>query len=104
LCSIADILGHQYDPAEWRLFLASSKFSLKPVLLHKGNKFPSVPPAHVANMIESYENVTLRLEKIHYEKYNLNICEDLKGIALLLVLQLGYKKLVAFCVNGIVRT
>jgi len=55
-------------------------------------------------MIESYENMTLLLEKIHYEKYNLNICENLRVIALLLAMQLGYTKLVAFCVNGIVRT
>jgi hypothetical protein len=55
-------------------------------------------------MLEPYENITLLLQMIHHEKYNWNICEDLKVIVLLLVLQLGYTKLVAFCVNGIVRT
>jgi hypothetical protein len=55
-------------------------------------------------MIESYENMILLLQNIHYEKYNWNRCEDLKVTALLLVLQLGYTKFVAFCVNGIVMT
>jgi hypothetical protein len=43
-------------------------------------------------MKESYENMKLLLEKIHYEKYKLNTCGDLKVIALLLGLQLGYIK------------
>jgi hypothetical protein len=50
------------------LFIDSSKVSLKAVLLHNGNKYPSVPLAHAVNMKESYENVKLLLEKIHYEK------------------------------------
>uniref|UniRef100_A0A1B0C9S4 Uncharacterized protein n=1 Tax=Lutzomyia longipalpis TaxID=7200 RepID=A0A1B0C9S4_LUTLO len=32
-----------YDPEEWRLFIDSSIFSLKCVLLHKGNKYGSIP-------------------------------------------------------------
>jgi len=35
---------------------------LKTVLLHNGNKFPSVSLAHVATM-EFYENMKLLLEK-----------------------------------------
>ena len=31
-----------YDPTEWRLFIGSSKLSLKTVLLHKRNCLPSV--------------------------------------------------------------
>jgi len=34
----------------WRLFIDSSKVSLKVVLLHNGNRFPSIPLAHAANM------------------------------------------------------
>ena len=33
-------------PAEWRLFIDSSKRSLKCVLLHNGNRFGSIPIAH----------------------------------------------------------
>jgi len=35
------------------------KFSLKAVLVHNGNKFPSVPLAHAANMKGAYENMKL---------------------------------------------
>jgi len=76
------------------VFTDSSKIKLKTVLLHNGNKFPSVPLAHAAKMKESYENMELLLEKIQYEKYNWNICGNLKVTALLLGLQLGYAK---FC-------
>jgi len=62
--------GNQHDPTEWRLYIDSSKISLKAVFLHNGNKFPSVSLAHAANMKESYENMKLLLDKIQYEKYN----------------------------------
>jgi len=55
-----------------------------------------VPLSHAANMKGSYENMKLLLEKIQYEKYNWNICGDLKVIALLLGLQLGYTKFCCF--------
>jgi hypothetical protein len=70
------------------------KFSLKAVLLHNGNKFPTVPLAHAANMKGVYENMKVLFKKIQYEKYNWNICWDLMVITLLLGLQLGYT---AFC-------
>jgi hypothetical protein len=89
-------LGHQHNTPEWRLFIDSSKVSLKAVLLHNGNKCQSMPLAHVVNMKESYENKKLLLEKIQYEKYKWNICGDLKVIALLLGLQLGCTKYCCF--------
>jgi hypothetical protein len=49
------------------VFIDSSKVSLEVVLLHKGNKFPSAPLTHAANMKESYENMKLLLEKIPYK-------------------------------------
>jgi hypothetical protein len=73
-----EVLGHQHNTPEWRLFIDSSKVSLKDVLLHNGNKYPLMPLAHAVNMKESYENMNLLLEKIHYEKYKRNICGDLK--------------------------
>jgi hypothetical protein len=62
---------------------------------HNGNKYTSAPLAHAVNMKESYENMKLLLEKIHYEKYKWNICWDLKVIALF-GLQLGYTKYCCF--------
>jgi hypothetical protein len=64
-----EALGHQHNTPEWRLFINSSKVSLKVVLLHNENKYPSVPLAHAVNMKESCENMKLLLEKIHYEKF-----------------------------------
>jgi hypothetical protein len=77
-------------------FIDSSKVSLKAVHLHNGNNFPSVTLAHTANMKEPYENMKLLLEKIQYEKYNWNICGDLKATALMLGLQRSYTKLCCF--------
>jgi len=53
-CSVTEVLGHEYNPDQWRLFIDSSKVSLKLVLLHNGKKFLSFPLAHVANMKEIY--------------------------------------------------
>ena len=57
VCSIMEVLGLEYNPGQWHLFIDSSDVSLKVVLLHKGNRFPSVPLAHAANMKESYESI-----------------------------------------------
>jgi hypothetical protein len=57
VCSVMEFLGHECNPNQWRLFIDSSKVSLKVVLLHSGKRFPSVPLAHAANMKESYESI-----------------------------------------------
>jgi len=62
----------------------SSNVSLKAVPLHNWNKFPFVLLLHAANTKESYENMKLLVENNQYEKYNWNICGDLKVTALLL--------------------
>ena len=58
-----EVLGHEFNPDQWHLFPGSSKVSLKVVLLHNGNKFPTVPLAHAVNMKENYESMKLLLEK-----------------------------------------
>jgi hypothetical protein len=65
-----EVLGHEYNPDQWRLFIVSSKMSLKVVLLHNGNRFTSVPLAHAAKMKESYESMKLLLGKIKYDEFN----------------------------------
>jgi len=37
-CAVIDVLDHEYKTTEWRLFIDSSKTSLKAVLLHNGEK------------------------------------------------------------------
>jgi hypothetical protein len=61
VCSVMEVLGHEYNPDQWRLFIDSSKVSLKGVLLHNRNGFPSVPLVHAANIKESHENMKLPL-------------------------------------------
>ena len=87
-----EVLGHECKPDQWRLFIDSSNVSLKVFLIHNGNRFLSVPLTHATNMKESYENVKLLLGKIKYDDFKWKLCGDPKVVALLLVVQLGYKK------------
>ena len=102
LCVCKDInslmvsLGYHHEPQEWRLFIDASKFSLKGVFLHNGNKMPSIPVAHTVEMKETYQNMATILNAIQYEKYLWNVCCDLKVVALLLGLQVGFTKYCCF--------
>ena len=70
VCSVMEVLGHEYSPDQWRLFIDSSEVSLKVVILHNGNRFPSIPLAHAANMKGSYKSMNLLLGKIRYGEFN----------------------------------
>lgn len=85
-----------YDPKEWRLFIDSSKESLKAVLLHNGNTKPSIPIGHAVNCKETYDTMAKVIELIKYECHNWYICGDLKVIGMLLGLQGGYTKYCCF--------
>jgi hypothetical protein len=67
--SLIDALGQYHNPGEWRLFIDSSRLSLKAALLHNGNEKPSILLAFAAHMKESYDNMTFLLTMIQYEKY-----------------------------------
>ena len=94
VCSVMEVLGHEYNPHQWRLIIVLLK--VKVVLLHNRNRFSSVPLAHAANMKESYESMKLLLGKIKYDKFKWKLCGDLKVVALLLGMQLGYTKYCCF--------
>ena len=96
VCSIMEVLDHEYMPDQWRLFIDMSKVSLKLVLLHNGNRFLSIPLAHAANMKESYESIKLLLGKSKYDEFKWKLCGDLKVVALSLGMQLGYTKYCCF--------
>jgi len=91
-----EVFDHECNPDKWRWFIDSSKVSLKVVLFHNGNKFPFVPLAHAANMKESYESMKLLLGEIKYDEFKWKLCGDLKVVALLLGMQLGYTKCCCF--------
>ena len=50
ICAVIDVLDHEQKTTLWRLFIESSKTSLKAAILHNGNKLPSVPLAYVTNI------------------------------------------------------
>ena len=92
VCSVMEVLGHEYNPDQWCLFTDSSKASLKVVLLHNGNRFPSIPLAHAANVKDNYESMKLLLGKIKYDELKWKLCGHLKVVALLLRMHLRYIK------------
>jgi hypothetical protein len=71
--------GVVYDVSEWRLFIDSSKRSLKGVLLHSGNKYASVPIAHSIHLKEMYKYLATCLKKM---KHGWLICGDLKVLCM----------------------
>lgn len=85
-----------YDPTQWRLFIDSSKRSLKGVLLHNGNLFGSIPIIHSVHLKESYENLKALLKNVNHEKHSWTICGDLKINGMLL----GTQKCHVSFVNG----
>ncbi|GBL88944.1 hypothetical protein AVEN_159031-1 [Araneus ventricosus] len=86
----------EYFPDDWRLFIDSSKRSLKCVLLHNGNKSVSIPIAHSTKMKEEYTTITLVLKNIKYHEHQWVICVDLKMVNFLLEHQSGHTKYPCF--------
>lgn len=86
----------EYDSSEWRLFIDSSKTSLKAVLLHNGNVFASLPMGHSVHMKEHYNDLATILEKIKYQEHQWMVCGDFKILTLLLGQQSGYTKFPCF--------
>ena len=85
-----------YEANSWRLFIDSSKRTLKCVLLHNTNEYASIPVGHSTTLKERYEPVKQVLECIKYNQHNWKICVDLKMVTQsgkrLLGKQFGYTK------------
>jgi hypothetical protein len=54
VCSVMEVLGREYNPKWWCLFIDLAKVSLKVVLFHNRKRFYSIPLAHAANMKETF--------------------------------------------------
>ena len=78
--------------SEWRLFIDSSTKSLKAVLLHNGNKFPSIPLAHSVHLKENYDSIKMLLTAIKYMEYKWEVIGDFKMVCFLTGMQGGYTK------------
>jgi hypothetical protein len=50
-------LNIDYKPEEWRLFIDSNITSLKCVLLHNTNQFPSIPLLYSSALKENYGDI-----------------------------------------------
>lgn len=87
-----DAIGIVFNPQEWRLFIDSSSRSLKAVLLHNGNQYPSIPLAHSAHLKEDYTNVKTLLQMLKYSTHGWDVIGDFKMVAFLMGLQGGYTK------------
>ena len=85
-----------YEVNSWRLFIDSSKRSLKCVLLHNTNEYASIPIDHSTTLKEKYEPVKQVLECIKYNQDNWEICADLKMMNFLPRQQSGYTKHLCF--------
>ena len=78
------IMGTSYLLLEWRLFIDSSKRSMKCVLLHNGNKLAFILIGHSIQMKETYENTKTILDRIKYVEHEWIICGDLNILSMLL--------------------
>lgn len=74
-------MGIQYNPGDWRIFIDSSKTSMKAVLLHVTNTEPSVPLAYSNEMRETYETMKLILESVKYNEHKWRFCAGLKVVS-----------------------
>lgn len=81
-----------YKGHEWRLFIDSSKRSLKGVLLHNTNRYAPIPVAHSTTMKEAYKSLKICLKAIKYSNHKWLICGDLKVLGMLLGQQSGFTK------------
>ena len=66
----------QYKLGEWRLFIDSSKQSLKCVLLHNARTYAGVSIGHSVTLKESYLTVQMVLQKLCYNEHKWAICVD----------------------------
>ena len=73
-----------YNPEEWRLFLDSSKRSLKCVLLHNGNKYGTVPIGHTTVLTEQQDDIRTVMDLLKYHQHGWIICVDLKMVSFVL--------------------
>ena len=85
------------------LFVDTLKANLKCVLLHNGNRYPSIPIGHFLHLKETYENMNMLLMKIKYNELKWMVCGDLKVPSMLLGQQGSIPNTLAFCVYGIVE-
>lgn len=89
-------MGQPFSSDDWRLFIDGSKTSIKAVLLHNGNRCPSVPVAFATGLKETYKVMKDMMDLIHYNRYEFKVVADFKVISILMGLQGGNTKYPCF--------
>src|SRR6218665_303527 len=92
---------------QWTILLSdSSSRSLKAVLLHNGNNYPSLPMAHSVRLKEDYIGVKMLLRALKYDDYEWEVIGDFKMVSFLMGLQGCFTKFPCFlCLkDSITRT
>ena len=102
--SLMDAMHLRQSPEQWRLFIDASKQVLKAVLLHNGNKLPSIPVTYAPSTKETYTTMNNILVEVDYKKYQWEVCGDFKEITVLLGLQASYTKYSCFLCEWDSRT
>ena len=82
---LSEMSHPEYNPDESRLlFIDSSKWNLKCLSLHNGNKFVCLPIGHSVIAKEYYLNVKKVLQKLRYSEHSWAICVFFKMVNFLL--------------------
>src|SRR6218665_1027279 len=94
------IRGYRYhqscNPSEWRLFIGSSSRSLKAVLLHNGNNYPTLPMANSVHLKEDCTSVKMLLSALKYVDYGWEVIGYFKMVSFLMGLQGSFTKFPCF--------
>ncbi|XP_061404361.1 uncharacterized protein LOC133340279 isoform X1 [Lethenteron reissneri] len=90
--SLFEAIGIACNQNEWRLFTDSSSRSLKAVLLHNGNKYPSLLLAPSVHLKENYNSINILLDALRYDEYGWEVIGDLKIVAFPMGFQGGLTK------------
>ncbi|XP_061410987.1 uncharacterized protein LOC133344802 isoform X2 [Lethenteron reissneri] len=98
--SLFEAIGIACNQNELCLFIDSSSRSLKAVLLHNGNKYPSLPLAHSVNLKEDYNSIKTLLDALKYDEYSWEVIGDFKMVAFLMGLQGGFTKFACYLCLG----
>ena len=85
-----------YNSEEWRLFLNSSKCSLKSVVLHNGNRHGTVSVGHSTVLKEQQDDIKTAMDLLKYHEHGWIICVDLKMVSFLLGQQKGCTNFLCF--------
>ncbi|XP_061409989.1 uncharacterized protein LOC133344059 [Lethenteron reissneri] len=82
--SLFEAIGNACNQNEWRLFIDSSSRSLKAVLLHNCNKYPSLHLAHSVHLNEDYNSINTLLDALKYDEYGWEVIKHFKMVAFLM--------------------